>query len=520
MGKITIDPVTRIEGHLKIEAVVDRGAVKEARSSGVLFRGLEMILRGRDPRDAQQITQRVCGVCPAVHSIASVLAQDAAFGIAEKVPKNGRIMRNLILSSNFLQSHILHFYHLSALDFVDVAAVSDYEGDDLDLKAVKEFIARGELGPFLPRYEGDFRLKKEQSAAAVAHYVKALRIRRTCHEMLAMVGGKMPHNCTAVAGGVTEHPTEDKIAAFIARLDQVREFIDNVYIPDVLMVAKAYPDYLEIGAGPSTLLSWGVFDLEEGGPNYLVRKRLLPSGVADMSTGKAVPADSSMVAEDVRYSRIADSCAGRPAEASTEPQPDKPDAYSFMKAPRYDDRVCQVGPSARVAVAYLSGNPPEVKKLVDWALSELNAGPGALLSTAGRHLARAIEAKVVADAMAGWVLQLNPGEPVCADYRVPAEGEGAGLVDGPRGALGHWLRVKGRLVDSYQLVVPTTWNASPRDAKGRPGAIEQALVGVKVKNEKNPVELARIVRSFDPCLACAVHAVDARGNEISPRLRL
>jgi hydrogenase large subunit len=209
MRKITIDPITRIEGHLKVEAMVEDGEVKDARSSGTLFRGFEIILRGRDPRDASQLTQRICGVCPQTHATASVLCLDSAFGVADKITDNGRIMRNLLLGANFIQSHVLHFYHLAALDYVDVTKVAHYEGDNPSLNSIKRFIARGELGPFLPRYEGDYRLPDEIDRAATAHYVQALDIRRKAHELSAVFGGKMPHNCATVAGGVTEQPTVD-----------------------------------------------------------------------------------------------------------------------------------------------------------------------------------------------------------------------------------------------------------------------------------------------------------------------
>ncbi|MBM3302009.1 MAG: nickel-dependent hydrogenase large subunit, partial [Deltaproteobacteria bacterium] len=245
--KITIDPVTRIEGHMMIEAIVDDGMVKEAKCSGTLFRGFEILLKGREPRDAQRITQRVCGVCPVAHAMAATLNLDSAFGIADKIPDNGRIIRNLIFGSNFIQSHVLHFYHLAALDYVDIAAMADYEGKDPEMNSVKEFATRGELAPFVPRYEGDYRFDKAANQEFVGHYLAAFDMRRLAHEMLAVFGGKMPHDCAIVPGGVTEHPTVDKITGFLWRLNRIRSFIDSTYIPDVIAVAKAYPDYFEIG---------------------------------------------------------------------------------------------------------------------------------------------------------------------------------------------------------------------------------------------------------------------------------
>ena len=514
MGKIIIDPVTRIEGHLKIEAVVEDGEVKEARSSGTLFRGLELILRGRDPRDAQRITQRICGVCPAIHGTAAALNLDSAFGIAAKIPDNGRVIRNLILGSNYLQSHILHFYHLAALDYVDVTAVAGYEGSDPALNSVKRFIERGELGPFVPRYEGDYRLSPEANRQAVAHYLQALDMRRKAHEMLAIFGGKMPHDVGIVPGGVTQVPTVDKIAAFLWRVNEIRDFVDTVYIPDVLAVAAAYRDHFEVGRGCGNYLAYGVFDLDGREADLTKRKRFLPGGTISAADLRPNDLDAAKIREEVRHSWYDDATTGRhPSQGETSPQPGKDGAYSWLKSPRYDGQVYEVGPLARMVIAYARGDG-KVKALVDGALAQLGAPIEALFSALGRHAARALEAKLVADAMADWVLQLKPGEPVYVDYELPDEAEGMGLADGARGALGHWVAIKGGRIANYQCVVPTTWNASPRDDRGQPGPVEQALQGVKVRDEANPFELVRIVRSFDPCLACAVHLVTPKGRSL------
>lgn len=513
MAKITIDPVTRIEGHLKVEAMVENGEVKDARSSGTLFRGFEVILRGRDPRDASQLTQRICGVCPQTHATASVLCLDSAFGIGDKITDNGRIVRNLLLGANFIQSHVLHFYHLAALDYVDVTKVAHYEGSHPALNSIKRFIARGELGPFVPRYEGDYRLPDEVDREATAHYVQALDIRRKAHELSAVFGGKMPHNCAAVAGGVTEHPTVDKIASFLWRLNEIRDFIDNVWLPDILAVAEAYPDYFEIGQGCGNLLAYGGFDLDGSEPDYLKRKRLFHPGTVstDLKLGEV---KSDKIVEYVRHSWFADSSTGKhPGGGQTVPEPDKEGAYSWVKAPRYDGTVYEVGPLARMVVNYVAGDP-SVKELIDPLLSKLNAGPQALFSVLGRHAGRALECKYVADSMADWVLQLQPGEPVYTEYEIPEEGSGMGLVCAPRGALGHWITIKEHKIANYQCVVPTTWNASPKDDKEQPGPIEQALIGTNIKDEENPFEIVRIVRSFDPCLACAVHVITPKGEDL------
>ncbi|MFQ6042967.1 MAG: nickel-dependent hydrogenase large subunit, partial [Candidatus Poribacteria bacterium] len=494
--KITIDPITRIEGHMKIEAVVDDGEVKDAKSSGTLFRGIELIMQGRDPRDAPRIAQRICGVCPTTHSVASSLSVDSAFGIADKIPDNGRIIRNLLLGSNYIQSHILHFYHLAALDYVDVTKAADYVGNDPTLSSVKEFIGRGQLAPFFPRYEGDYRLTKETDVAALSHYVQALEMRQKAHKMLAIFGGKMPHNVAIVPGGVTEVPTIDKITSFLWHLSDIRDFIDNVYIPDVIAVAHAYSDYFEIGKGCGNLLSYGVFDLETTEVDLTKRNRLHKQGV--VSSGLNLSnLDAEKIAEQVKHSWYDAAGNGHPSETKTVPLPDKEGAYSWLKSPRYDGKVHEVGPLARMVVTYLSGDDT-VKNLVDSTLSEFDAEPTALFSVLGRHAARALDCKFVADSMVQWLQELKIGEPVYYDYTLPEEGKGMGLTEGPRGALGHWIQVKDGKIANYQAVVPTTWNASPKDSNDQPGPIEQALIGTKIRDSENPFEIVRIVRSFDP----------------------
>jgi hydrogenase large subunit len=498
MAKIVIDPVTRIE--------------EDARCSGMMFRGLETILRGRDPRDAQRITQRICGVCPTAHSLASSLALDDAFGVADRIPNNGRVIRNLIFGSNYIQSHILHFYHLAALDYVDITAAAGYTGNDPRVSKVAEFIGRGSLAPFLPRYEGDYRLPKKVSRAAVAHYVEALDRRREAQEMLVIFGGRMPHNVGIFPGGALEEVTIDKIAAFRWKLQRLRNFIDGVYLPDVLAVAKVYSDYFEIGQGCQRYLSYGNWDLDSN-PDLTKRKRLQPHGTLDGKTLSHSPLDPSRITEDVRHSWYRSGSGLQPESGETEADPDKAAAYSFLKAPRYNGEVHEVGPLARALMGYVTGHRT-TRRLVDFALGELGAGVPALFSVLGRHAARALECKMVADAMADWVLELKPGEPSCAVYDLPDSGSGMGLTDAPRGALGHWIRIEDGAIANYQAVVPTTWNCSPRDDNEQPGACEQALEGTRVRDKYNPFELVRIVRSFDPCIACAVHMVTPKGHEI------
>jgi len=504
MRTISIDPVTRIEGHLKIEAVVDGGEVKEARSTGTLFRGIELILKGRDPRDAVRITQRICGVCPTAHATASSFALDDAFGIADRIPDNGRILRNLILGCNYIQSHVLHFYHLAALDYVDVTEVASYEGTDPGLLAAKAFLERGALGPFVPRYEGDYRFPTELAQTLAAHYVHAFDIRRKAHELLAVFGGKMPHNVGIVPGGATQVPEADTIAAFLWRLNEIRHFIDHVYLPDVREVARHYGDYAEIGAASGRFLDYGVFPQENG--------RHFEAGTigADLVPGTF---DAEKIAESVVHAWYASSERSlHPTDGRTEPHPGKEGAYSWLKSPRYGGDVYEGGPLARMLLSYAREEP--ARAIIDSILTELELPATALNSVLGRHAARAVECKLVADAMAEWVLELAPGEPVYTPYELPDAGEGAGLTGAPRGALGHWIRIKDGKIDHYQCVVPTTWNASPKDDKGQPGPVEQAILGTNIRNEENPFEIVRIVRSFDPCLACAVHLITPRGGSV------
>jgi hydrogenase large subunit len=308
-----------------------------------------------------------------------------------------------------------------------------------------------------------------------------------------------------VPGGVTQGPTSDRIANFLGKLQAVREFIANRYLPDVMTVARAYGDYFEVGRGPGRFLAYGGMDAGDG-------RMHLAGGLTDASL-RVGEVDAAKVTESVAHSWFAGETV-HPSAGRTEPAVGKEGGYSFLKAPRYDGQVCEVGPLARVLVAYGRGVAP-VRKLVDSALAALGAKPEKLFSVLGRHAARALECQLVGDWLLDWTLALAPGEPHCAEFRIPREGMGCGLTEGARGALGHWIKIEGRKIANYQLVVPTTWNASPRDEKGQPGAIEQALVGVKVKNEKSPVEVLRVVRSFDPCLACAIHAVSPKGRKLS-----
>lgn len=498
---VRIDPVTRIEGHLAVDLDFEDNRVASARCSGEMFRGFEVILKGRHPMDAQQITQRICGVCPISHGTASVFAQEAAYGIAP--PPAGRLLRNLILGANFLQSHVLHFYHLSALDFVDLEAVTNYRGSDPVLGQLKGWIESQAatkslypVAPFLPHWE--VKSDPEFSRVAVRHYVEALEIRATCHKMAALFCGKIPHSTTLVPGGVTERVAVEKLEAYGSMLRRVTAFIDGAYLPDVLAAAAAFPAYFKAGRGSGQFLSYGAFpEADHPGSTFL------PSGV--ILGGQLTPFDPARITEDVGHSHFSSPSGLHPSQGRTEPAADKSRAYSWVKAPRYDRQAMEVGPLARLLVAQRSGRVPEVDQALAGALSQLGRPAAELVSVMGRHLARALEAQLVARRCAAWLDQLRPGEPTVRDFQLPRTASGAGFVEAPRGALGHWLRIEDGVIAGYQCVVPTTWNCSPRDDRGLPGPVEAALVGTPVADPSSPIEAARVVRSYDPCLACAVH---------------
>jgi len=498
--KIEIDPLTRIEGHLAIKLEIESGQVAKAYCSGEMFRGFETILRGRSPMDAQQITQRICGVCPISHGMASLKAQEQAYNLT--LTDNGRLTRNLILGANYIQSHLVHFYQLSALDFVDITAILNYSGSDVVLKELQSWVksqinsqAMFPAAPFLPRYEGDYIQNLDINIGAIKDYVEALEMRAIAQEALALFGGKAPHPTALIPGGITEKVTAKKIAAYGSILSRLRSFIDKVYIPDVVAVASAFPAYFKVGRGCGNFLAYGVFDQDNGEP-------LLPAG--RIKQGALSSTDPAQIREDTSHAFFSSQSGLHPFQGQTEPSPNKAGAYSWLKAPRYEGQPYEVGPLARMLVAHQKGHA-QVRPLIDKLLSDLGLEASALDSVMGRHAARALECKVVADACAQWLDKLQPGQPTFSDFEIPVSGKGAGLTEAPRGALGHWIEIADYKIKNYQCVVPTTWNGSPRDSNGVPGPIEQALQGTPVADGNNPLEAARVVRSFDPCLACAVH---------------
>jgi ferredoxin hydrogenase large subunit/hydrogenase large subunit len=500
---IEVSPVTRIEGHLSVKVELDADRVTQAFVSGEMFRGFEQILRGRDPLDAQHITQRICGVCPVEHGMASVYAQEMAYGLA--APDNGRITRNLVQAANFIMSHITHFYLLSALDFVDVAAIVGYPGRDRGLQELQGWVkaqlaskAVVPVAPFLPRYAANYLKDAEANYGALRHYLDALELRTVAHKMGAVFAGKLPHAASLVPGGITEQVNALNVLQFKGFLDRLRAFIDEAYLPDVLAVARAFPDYFSLGKGCGNFLSYGVFPESSDG-----RAKFFPAGVLVGGTLKAF--DPEAITEDIGRSLFSSASGRKPSEGETVPDPNKVGAYSWQKAPRYGGQVMEVGPLARMLVAYHDGRQPAVKQAVDGLLKALGRDASSLVSVMGRHAARALECKLVADRCADWLDQLVPGQPAFRDFTVPEAARGYGLTEAARGALGHWLELRGRKISLYQCVVPTTWNCSPRDDRGLPGAMEQALAGTPIADAANPIEVARVIRSFDPCLACAVH---------------
>ena len=560
--RIVIDPVTRIEGHLRIEAQVDAGVVTKAYSSGTMFRGMELILQGRDPREAWIWAQRICGVCTTVHAHTSVYAVEDALGI--EIPPNARLIRNLIAGAQHIQDHVIHFYHLHALDWVDVtgaltadpAATSKLaqsispwgkssEQYFTGIKArVKKLVDSGQLSLFASGYWGHpaYKLPPEADLMAVAHYLEALEWQREVIKIHAVLGGKNPHLQTYLVGGMAAavDPNSPNVVnferiGFIAeRIKQMREFVEQVYVPDVKAVASFYPEWWSLGAGHKNYLCYG--GLQGGNRTEEAKFGFNRGIVVGGDLTKVVPLDQTKITEAIAHSYYdyagGDSAALHPWDGETKPHytgPTPPydaintDAkYSWLKSPRYDGMPMEVGPLARMLVAYASGNK-RVQDLVNGALTELKLQPGALFSTLGRVAARALETVYLLDMMDGWLNELA-GNMDSGDLRIhdgakwdpatwPDTAEGWGFHEAPRGALGHWIKIKNKKIENYQAVVPSTWNAGPRDAQGQTGPYEASLEGTPVADPEKPLELLRTIHSFDPCLACAVHVVDATGRE-------
>jgi [NiFe] hydrogenase large subunit len=528
MARITIDPITRIEGHLKIEVEVTGGLVTSAWSSGTLFRGIELILQGRAPEDAWLFTQRACGVCTYVHGVASVRSVENAANIA--IPDNARIIRNLLMGGQYVHDHPIHFYHLHGLDWVDIvsalnadpaatasiAKVISPNAPTIDFAAVKTRLAgmsaSGKLGPFASGYWGHpaYVLTPEENLLMAAHYLYALRQQIKAAQMHAIFGAKNPHVQSLRVGGVTclNDITATRIAEFRTLLTDMRSFIDNVYLPDVKYIAKKYKAWTY--GGFSNYLTYGDFPTT----GSELTSQLLPSGTIINKSVTAVGAiNMALISEEINASWYSGS-ALHPSAGQTTPNYtgyDTASRYSWLKAPRYSGEPMEVGPLARMLVAYGKGVSTVVATINSF-LAETGLSVANLHSALGRVAARAIETKLIADAMNGWLNTLTVGGPVLATAEVPAACSGLGFNEAPRGALGHWINIQDNKISNYQMVVPSTWNLGPRSSNAKPGPVEQALVGTPVADASKPLEILRVVHSFDPCLACAVHVIDTKKN--------
>jgi Ni,Fe-hydrogenase I large subunit len=562
MARIVVDPVTRIEGHLRIEAQVEGGSITDAWSSGTMFRGIELILRGRDPREAWVWAQRICGVCTTVHALTSVRAVENALGI--EVPPNAELIRNIIGATQYVQDHVIHFYHLHALDWVDVTlalkadpaktsqlaeSISEWpKSSRMYFKAiqdrVKGLVESKQLSLFSSGYWGHpaYHLPPEANLLAVAHYIEALEFQREFIRIHAVLGGKNPHLQTYLMGGMAcamdpnepHAPINPERITFLSEIAKTAQtFVEQVYIPDVLAVAGFYRDWFGRGEGLGNFLSYGEY------PQAGLRdtsKYFLPRGaILGRDLSKVHPVDPAQVSEYVTHSWYeysgGDSAGKHPYEGETRPKytgPKPPfehlnveEKYSWLKSPRYMDTPMEVGPLSRMLVAYASGHA-EVKELVTAVLTKLNAPATALFSTLGRIAARAIETQLMARQVPKWIDQLYQNL-AHGDLRIhngekwdpstwPKSAQGWGFHEAPRGSLGHWVQIEDRAIKNYQCVVPTTWNAGPRDAKGQRGAYEAALLKTPIADPDRPVEILRTIHSFDPCLACAVHVTSAQGR--------
>ncbi|MBV2091083.1 MAG: nickel-dependent hydrogenase large subunit [Candidatus Thiodiazotropha sp. (ex Ctena orbiculata)] len=564
--RIVVDPITRIEGHLRIEAQMEGDQISSAYSSGTMVRGIEIILKGRDPRDAWAFAQRICGVCTLVHGLASVRSVEDALNY--QIPQNAQLIRNLMIGAQYIHDHVMHFYHLHALDWVDVvSALSADPGKTAELaqsvsnwpkaspgyfsdvkKKLKGFVEAGQLGIFAKAYWGHsvYKLPPEANLMAVAHYLEALSWQRDVVKLHAIFGGKNPHPNFLVGGVASAIDLNSDSAINTKKLSQVqdvitkmREFTDQVYVPDTLAVASFYKDWGERGEGLGNFLCYG--DLP-GTSMDDPDSFFFPSGVIldrDLSTVHPLDLNSAdEIQEHISHSWY-DYSGGKdqglhPYDGETNLNytgPELPykhlnveESYSWLKAPRWKGKAVEVGPLARVLMLYAKGHE-QTKDLVGMTLSKLDLPARALFSTLGRTAARTLETKILADAMQGWydqlVANIKAGDTKTFNEALwdpstwPSECRGVGFMEAPRGALGHWIVIEDGKIANYQAVVPSTWNAGPRDPGGQPGAYEAALQdNHQLADVKQPVEILRTIHSFDPCIACAVHLSDEEGEEM------
>ena len=560
MARITIDPVTRIEGHLRIDAEVDGGVVRKAWSSGQMFRGIERILQGRDPREAWLFTQRFCGVCTTVHAIASVRAVENALQL--EIPLNAQYIRNLILAAHAMHDHIVHFYHLSALDWVDVVSalkadpaktsvlaetLSTWPGNSrMQLTAVRDklkgFVDNGQLGIFQNGYWGHpaMKLPPEVNLLAVSHYLEALEQQRKINQVVAILGGKTPNIQNLAVGGVANAINldnqatlnMDKLYQVKDLIDGIQDFIQQVYFVDVCAIGAMYADWLGHGKGVTNYLSVPDLPLDTKGTEFDFPGGVIMNGdlaaVQEIKTFNE-PFFRENVTESIARAWYDGSWSKHPFEEDTEPKYTKFEdtgKYSWVKAPRFKGNPMQVGPLAQVLVGVALGHKPTVKwatKTLDTAgsIAQTKLSPEVLHSTLGRHAARMIRTQVISElAQKHWNLLVNnigKGDTAIFNEPVFPKGEqrGFGFHEAPRGTLSHWVVIRDGKIANYQAVVPSTWNAGPRDEKDQPGPYEASLVGNPVADAARPLELIRTVHSFDPCLACAIHTVNVEGTEIA-----
>ncbi len=557
--RITIDPLTRIEGHLRVDVEVDGGEVTKAWSSGQMFRGLENILKGRDPRDAWLFVQRICGVCTTVHALASVRSVEDALGL--EIPKNAQYIRNLVQSIHCLHDHIVHFYALSALDWVDVVSaldadpvatsklaetLSNWPGNSSKrFQAVKDklkgLVASGQLGPFANAYWGHpaMKLPPEANLMAVSHYLEALDYQRKATQALAIISGKNPHIQNLSVGGVTcaINPDNDSTLNmerlyYVKQLvEEVRGFVNEVYLNDVVAVGALYKEWLPYGAGVTNYLAAPDMFLNTKGTEFDMPGGTVMNG--DLSTIKPFTSISdeyfkSNVEESIARAWYDGDWSKHPWEEDTEPKyTDFEDEgrYTWLKAPRFQGKPMQVGPLAQLVVGYAQGHELTVNS-VNAALGKIsavagvNVGPEILHSTIGRHAARAVRCSMMADlALKHWDLLVN--NIATGDLEIfnpptfpKGEQKGVGVHEAPRGLLSHWCVIQDGKIKNYQCVVPSTWNAGPRDAEGQLGPYEASLMANPIADAEKPLEVLRTIHSFDPCIACAVHMLDPEGKEV------
>jgi hydrogenase large subunit len=552
-GESIIDPVNRIEGHLKIDMEVVNGKVENAWVSGGLFRGMELVLEGREFTDAAYITQRICGVCPISHSHASSIASEKALGI--EIPTSARLLRNIVEGAQFLHSHILWFYNLAALDYVDptkalkadiadTIALADAAGtsqaDFFKLKSrLENFVKGGRLsifeGNWFDTEDAAYKLPPELDLIATAHYFEALEMQACASEISGIIGGKMPHIMTSIPGGTTFVPTEEKLDDILFRATRILEWVESTMIPDTLAIAPFYLDVAGYGQGVGQYIAWGVFDREGFDP----AQRYLPAGVCDLTGTAVADPDESAITEETPHSFYKDSGEPvNPRQGVTDPAfpdggYDRKGRYTWDKAARYNGKPYEAGGLSRLLVAYKRSvaNPGNadlkfIKDQIDGLLTYLSTKAGATLditalaSTLGRTAARNIETWYVAKCMITWIKELieaiKGGDSATFAEAKRSDGEGAGMWEAPRGALYHYTKVVGNRINKYQIIIPSTWNISPRDAKDVLGPMEKALVGVPVADLKKPIHALRTVHSFDPCVACAVHISEpATGKKFS-----